>query len=135
MDNNTIDVLIVDDQVGVRRLLFETLADEGFLVKMAGGGAEALQILSNTLPSLVMLDIKMPGMTGFETLQEIRKLHGSLPVVMMTAYGDMDLIAQNKGLGVLHYLSKPFDLDDVRALVKGIVTESKKMQQPQAEIS
>ncbi|MEW6065861.1 chemotaxis protein CheY [Desulforamulus profundi] len=135
MGNGTIDVLIVDDQVGVRRLLFEALANEGYIVKMAGGGAEALKILSGTLPSLVLLDIKMPGMTGFETLQEIRKLYGQLPVVMMTAYGDMDIIAQTKSLGVKHYLSKPFDLDDVRVLVKGILAESRDMKEIQAGIS
>ncbi|AEF95475.1 response regulator receiver protein [Desulfotomaculum nigrificans CO-1-SRB] len=121
MAENTVDILIVDDQLGVRRLLFEALADEGYLVKMAGGGVEALNILSHTLPSLVLLDIKMPGMTGFETLQEIRKRYGQLPVVMMTAYGDMDIIAETKKLGVEHYLIKPFDLNEVRLLVKDLL--------------
>jgi len=126
MAKDGIDILIVDDQVGVRRLLFEALADEGYNVMMAGGGAEALKILANTLPSLVLLDIKMPGMTGFETLQEIRRQFGPLQVVMMTAYGDMEVIAETRGLGVKHYLSKPFDLDDVRQLVKGLLAETRK---------
>ncbi len=125
MTKNIIDVLIVDDQVGVRRLLFETLADEGYKVQMAGGGAEALNVLAHTLPFLILLDIKMPGMTGFETLQEIRKRYGQIPVVMMTAYGDMEIIAETKSLGVQHYLNKPFDLDDVRALIKGLLVEKK----------
>lgn len=125
MDKGTIDVLIVDDQVGVRRLLFEALTDEGYVVQMAGGGAEALSIISSTPPSLVLLDMKMPGMTGFETLQEIRKRYGQIPVIMMTAYGDMEIIAETKNLGVKHYLNKPFDLDEVRLLVKGIVPEAK----------
>lgn len=121
MSKDTIDILIVDDQVGVRRLLFEALVDEGYLVKMVGGGVEALNILSYTTPSLILLDIKMPGMTGIETLQEIRKQHGQIPVVMMTAYGDMEIITETKKLGVLHYLIKPFDLDEVRLLVKGLL--------------
>lgn len=125
MAKNIIDVLIVDDQVGVRRLLFEALTDEGYVVQMAGGGAEALYILDHTMPSLVLLDMKMPGMTGFETLQEIRTRFGPLAVIMMTAYGDMEILAETKTLGVQHYLNKPFDLDDVRALIKSILTEKK----------
>ncbi|SHE97657.1 response regulator [Desulforamulus putei] len=125
MNNDNIDVLIVDDQMGVRRLLFEALADEGYIVKMAGGGLEALKILSGTQPSLVLLDMKMPGMNGIETLQEIRRLYGQLPVVMMTAYGDMEIIDQTKSLGVKDYLSKPFDLEEVRVLVRAILAESR----------
>ncbi|MEG6522830.1 response regulator [Desulfotomaculum sp. 1211_IL3151] len=131
----TFDILIVDDQVGVRRLLFEALADEGYLVKMAGGGSEALKILSQDFPSLVLLDMKMPVMTGYETLQEIRKQFGQLPVVMMTAYGDMEIIDQTKGLGVKHYLNKPFDLEEVRVLVKTILAESEGNTNVQTEIS
>jgi two-component system response regulator (stage 0 sporulation protein F) len=119
----TFDVLIVDDQAGVRRLLFEALADEGYLVKMAGSGLEALAVIAQTLPSMVLLDIKMPGMTGIETLQEIRKRFGQLPVVMMTAYGDVEIITETRNLGVQHYLNKPFDLDDVRILIKTVLAE------------
>ncbi|GAB6179298.1 response regulator [Desulfotomaculum defluvii] len=134
MNRKSFDILIVDDQVGVRRLLFETLADEGYIVKMAGGGLEALKILTQDLPSLVLLDMKMPVMTGFETLQEIRKQFGQIPVVMMTAYGDMEIIDQTKNLGVKHYLNKPFDLDDVRILVNKILTESEGYGHWQADI-
>ena len=135
MSKETIDILIVDDQVGIRRLLYEALADEGYLVKMAGGGAEALKILSSTLPSLVLLDMKMPGMNGYETLQEIRKHYGSLIVIMMTAYGEVEIMAQTKDLGVKHYLNKPFDLDEVRVLIKGLLAEVSDLQLLQQDIS
>lgn len=134
MPKETIDILIVDDQVGIRRLLFEALADEGYLVKMAGGGAEALKILSSTLPSLVLLDMKMPGMTGLETLNEIRKHYGHLMVVMMTAYGEVEIMDQTKGLGVKHFLNKPFDLDEVRVLVKGLLSEVEGLKLVEQEI-
>lgn len=125
MGKDTIDILIVDDQVGVRRLLFEALSDEGYLVKMAAGGAEALSIIAQTTPSVILLDMKMPGLTGFETLQEIRKQYGQLPVIMMTAYGDLEIVNQTKGLGVKHYLNKPFDLDDVRNLARLVISKTK----------
>ncbi|RYD01348.1 hypothetical protein N752_30610 [Desulforamulus aquiferis] len=67
MGRDTIDILIVDDQVGVRRLLFEALSDEGYKVEMAASGAEALNTLARSIPSLIFLDMKMPGMTGIET--------------------------------------------------------------------
>lgn len=123
MEKDTIDILVVDDQVGVRRLLFEALTDEGYNVQMAAGGAEALAILSRATPSLILLDIKMPGMTGFETLQEIRRLYGDLPVAMMTAYGEVEILNQTKELGVTQYVNKPFDLDDVRTLTKAMVAK------------
>lgn len=135
MGNDYIDVLIVDDQPGVRRLLFEALVDEGYNVKMVGSGAEAMKFLAGSLPSLVLLDMKMPIMTGFETLQEIRKQYGNLPVVMMTAYGDIEIINQTKDLGVKHFLNKPFDLDDVRELVKALLTESHQFDALQIDIS
>lgn len=135
MSNDMIDVLIVDDQVGVRRLLFEALSDEGYRVQMVGSGVEALQVLASVRPSIVLLDMKMPVMTGFETLQEIRRSHGDLPVIMMTAYGDLEIVAQTKALGVEHYLNKPFDLDDVRVLVKASLIETSHRQALQADIS
>lgn len=135
MGKNYMDVLIVDDQPGVRLLLFETLVDEGYNVKMVGSGAEAMKFLSGSQPSLVLLDMKMPIMTGLETLQEIRKHYGNLPVVMMTAYGDIDIINQTKALGVKHFLNKPFDLDDVRALVKALLSESRQLNALQVDIS
>ncbi|AQS60404.1 response regulator [Desulforamulus ferrireducens] len=134
MPKETIDILIVDDQVGIRRLLSEALADEGYQVKMAGSGAEALNILSSTLPSLILLDLKMPGMTGLETLQEIRKHHGQLTVVMMTAYSEVEIMDQTMGLGVKHFLNKPFDLDEVRALVKGLLKKAEGLKLLQQEI-
>ncbi|MDO7786806.1 response regulator [Desulforamulus aquiferis] len=125
MGRDTIDILIVDDQVGVRRLLFEALSDEGYKVEMAASGAEALNTLARSIPSLIFLDMKMPGMTGIETLHEIRAQYGQLTVVMMTAYGDGEIVNQSRVLGVEHYLNKPFDLNDVRHLAKLLVSNNK----------
>ncbi|GAB6159057.1 response regulator [Desulfotomaculum varum] len=132
--NNDIDVLIIDDQPGVRRLLLEALAEEGWRVKTASSGAEGLQMLAAWRPSLVLLDMKMPGMNGVETLQEIRRLDRNLPVVMMSAYGDMEVMEQTRHLEVAHYLSKPFDLNEVRLLVKAILAERPSVKGRQADI-
>lgn len=117
------DLLIVDDQTGVRRLLYEAFCEEGYRVEMASSGQEAIKKVSNKIPSLVLLDIKMPGMNGLETLDELRKISPEVPVVMMTAYGELDIIAEAKKRGVQHYINKPFDLDEVRYLIKGLLVD------------
>ncbi|GBF35668.1 sporulation initiation phosphotransferase Spo0F [Desulfocucumis palustris] len=125
-------LLVVDDQSGVRRLLYETFIDEGYEVDTASGGIEALKKISAQPPDLILLDIKMPVMNGLATLREIRKAFPELTVVMMTAYGELDMLKDAKSLNAKHYLIKPFDLDEVRYLVKGLLKESgegKKLQE------
>lgn len=116
-------ILIVDDQTGVRRLLFETFVEEGYQVEMASGGMDALKKIAVEAPDLILLDIKMPVLNGLATLKEIRKTLPDLMVVMMTAYGELDMLKDAKKLNVRHYLIKPFDLDEVRYLVKGLLQE------------
>jgi two-component system response regulator (stage 0 sporulation protein F) len=124
-------LLIVDDHPGVRRLLFEMIGDEGYLVDMAGSGAEAIRKVSARIPALVLLDVKMPGMSGIETLEEIKKIAPDVPVVMMTAYGELELLAESKKHDSGYYIKKPFDLEEIRYLIKGILTEEseKKLRQ------
>jgi two-component system response regulator (stage 0 sporulation protein F) len=70
---------------------------------------------------VILLDVKMPGMNGMETLNEIRKIDRNVPVVMMTAYGELEIMEEAQNKGVKHQISKPFDLNELRALVKGIL--------------
>ncbi|HWQ89215.1 MAG TPA: response regulator [Desulfitobacteriaceae bacterium] len=114
------NILVVDDQLGVRRLLFETFKEELHTVKMAADGIEALQIIQNFHPDLILMDMKMPGMNGLETLRRIRAMGENVDVIMMTAYGDSQNMVQAKGLDVIHYLSKPFDLFELRDLVREV---------------
>ncbi|MDR3541146.1 MAG: response regulator [Desulfosporosinus sp.] len=113
-------ILVVDDQLGVRRLLFETFREDQHEVEMAANGVEALQLLETFEPDLILMDMKMPGMNGLETLGQIRALGRQVGVIMMTAYGDTQNMEQAKDLGILHYIAKPFDLFDLRARVREI---------------
>lgn len=123
-------ILIVDDHAGVRQLLFEVFSGEGYNVEMAATGAEALLKVRDRVPSLILLDEKMPGMTGLETLAKLRRLDSNLSVVIITAYGELDTLkaARNSGL-VQHQLSKPFDLDEVRHLVRHILSDRQRLEQ------
>ncbi|MFZ5646402.1 MAG: response regulator [Bacillota bacterium] len=124
MNAKDFSLLIVDDQHGVRRLLQEVFVEEGYRVRTASGGEDALKMISQDVPDLVLLDIKMPGMSGLETLGELRKTNAGLPVMMMTAYGDLEVVRQAKKLGVKHYIIKPFELSEVRHMVKGLLIEA-----------
>ncbi|WP_434510963.1 response regulator [Desulfitobacterium sp. AusDCA] len=115
-------VLVVDDQLGVRRLLYETFREDQHEVEMAGNGKEALQILEDFSPDLILMDMKMPGMNGIDTLRQIRSFNKEVGVIMMTAYGDAQNMEQARDLGVLYYMSKPFDLFEMRDRVREILS-------------
>jgi len=110
-------ILVVDDQFGIRVLLQEVLEREGYEVLQAGSGAQALQIIQSQQPVLVLLDMKIPGMDGIEILTNIRKSHPDLKVVMMTAYGELDLVKEASALSAIGHFTKPFDIDELREFV------------------
>lgn len=118
-------ILIVDDQLGVRRLLYETFHEDKHEVVMAANGKDALKSLENFSPDLILMDMKMPGMNGIDTLRQIRSFNKVVSVIMMTAYGDAPSMEQARELGVLHYMSKPFDLFELRDHVRDILEQKK----------
>jgi two-component system response regulator (stage 0 sporulation protein F) len=110
-------VLIVDDQYGIRVLLHEVLAKEGYDIYQAPNGVTALEIVRTHKPDLVLLDMKIPGMDGLEILRHIRTIEPDTKVIMMTAYGELDLIKEATALGALTHFTKPFDIDELRTAV------------------
>lgn len=103
-------VLVIDDQPGIRRLLLEVLAEEGYDVHTAANGYEGVQLVKDLKPQLVLMDMKMPGMDGIETLRELKRLGQANKVIMMTAYGELELVNQARELGAYAYITKPFDI-------------------------
>lgn len=118
------NLLVVDDQKGVRHLLYEAFVHEGYEVRMAENGMAALEMVSRQLPDLILLDMKMPLMGGFETLKELKKNHYEIKVIMMTACDDTSVLDEAKSQGVKHYIVKPFDIIEIRELVKTVLSES-----------
>ena len=117
-------ILVVNDQFGVRSLLVSIFQDDGHEVKMAANGEAALSLLSSFEPDLIMLDMKIPGMDGIETLEKIRVSGCRAAVIMMTGGDDPHNVEQAKELGILGYLAKPFDLFELRERVKEILNSS-----------
>lgn len=110
-------VLIVDDQNGIRILLMEVFNSEGYETFQAANGKIALDIVKNHEPDLVLLDMKIPGMDGLEILKHIKQINSDIKVIMMTAYGELDMIKEATELGALMHFTKPFDIDEMRLAV------------------
>jgi CheY-like chemotaxis protein len=113
--------LVVDDNDGIRRLLNEVLTLEGYLVDTASNGLQALARIRECIPSVVLLDLKMPGMGGLEVLSEIANSYPRIPVILITAYSDQKdvKVALENGL-IEHYISKPFSLTDLIELLHSL---------------
>ncbi len=102
-------IIVVDDELIMRDSLQEWLLDEGFTVSSAASGQEALSMLAGNRFNLMLLDIKMPGMDGVETLEKAKTVHPDLCVVMMTAFATVETAVETMRTGARDYLLKPFD--------------------------
>ncbi len=110
--------MIVDDQFGIRILLNEVFNKEGYQTFQAANGIQALDIVNKHAPDLVLLDMKIPGMDGIEILKRMKVIDPDIRVIIMTAYGELDMIQEAKNLGAITHFAKPFDIDDIRAAVR-----------------
>jgi len=109
-------VLVVDDEPVILET-FKAILKELFKVLTASNGKQALEIITQAQVDLVLLDINIPGMNGIEILHKIKEYERNLPVILVTATANADMIVEAKRLGIDDYLTKPFDVDKVIALV------------------
>ncbi|RCX22280.1 two-component system response regulator (stage 0 sporulation protein F) [Bacillus sp. AG236] len=106
------------DQYGIRILLTEVLQKEGYTTFQAANGFQAIDITKEQAPDLVLLDMKIPGMDGIEILKRLKQHDETIKVIIMTAYGELDMIQEAKDLGALTHFAKPFDIDEIRKVVR-----------------
>ena len=107
-------VLVVDDEAPVRDLFSDLLKKEQCMVQCATSGEEALEVIKKEDFDIVLLDIKLGGMSGLETLKKLRELKSKLTVVMITGFGyDEKLIAQSKELGCDGYIGKNMPISQI----------------------
>jgi len=114
-------ILVVDDQSGIRVLLMEVFGGEGYDTYQAANGVQALEMAQRIKPDLVLLDMKIPGMDGLEILQRMKAMDPGIKVIMMTAYGELDMLNEATELGVLMHFAKPFDIDELRSAVNSVL--------------
>ncbi len=118
MDNNTI--LVIDDDRNILAIIELYLKKAGFQVATCTTGYEAMQAFKNTKPTLVVLDVMLPGKDGWTILHEIRQ-EGSTPVIMLTAKGDTGERVRGLELGADDYIAKPFDSNELVARIKAVL--------------
>lgn len=118
-------VLVVDDDSSIRWVLARALNNAQFKVISCESGQQALNIISEKMPQLVITDIQMSGMSGLELLESINQKWPELPVIMITAYADTDLGSRTHELGAFDYLPKPFDINHVINLCQRAINSNK----------
>ena len=108
------NILILDDEPNMRHMLAMLLGKEGYEVKGGADGEEGMALLKHHNFDFILCDIKMAGMDGMEFLQCSTELRGEATVIMMSAYGSIDLAIEAMKLGAYDFISKPFKADEVR---------------------
>ena len=111
-------ILVVDDERDIGWLFSKILSEEGYQVSIALTGQEGISSIQKEKPDLVILDLKLPGMDGIETLREIRRIDKELLVVILTGYETVETAVEAMKLGAYDYLSKPVDIEKIKTLIK-----------------
>ncbi len=119
IESYTADVLIVDDTLANLQLLSSILKDEGYKVRPATSGAMALQAIAQKLPDLILLDIKMPDMDGYEVCKELKRHTRTkdIPIIFISALNELSDKVKAFSVGAVDYINKPFQFEEVKARV------------------
>jgi DNA-binding NtrC family response regulator len=120
-DGGKVDILVVDDEEMMRELLQDVLELEGYSVITAEDGRIALDRVKERRPRLVISDIKMPHMNGFELLKSLKTHDPAMHVIMMTGYSDDVTVKDALRLNADEYIIKPFNTQDMTAIVRSIL--------------
>jgi DNA-binding NtrC family response regulator len=117
-------ILAIDDEQNIRHLIQSEFTLEGFEVTTAKNGHEGLKLVDDEFFDVVLLDIKLPRMNGIEVLRRLKQKSPSTEVLMITGYGDIKTAVESLKLGAREYITKPFKLNELLALVKQAVADS-----------
>ena len=110
-------ILVVDDEASQRQLLGGFLESLGIQVDQAGSAEDALESIRGSVPDMVLLDVRLPGMSGIDALPKIRQISADLPVLLITAYADLRQAVAAMKIGADDYLAKPLDLDELETVI------------------
>lgn len=110
-EKNKPKLLLVDDETDFRKATSDTLQRRGFDVTEAADGETAIELIRHERPDVVLLDLKMPGLSGIETLQQIREIEPNLPVIILTGHGDFETAMAGIKLEIIDFIQKPVDID------------------------
>jgi two-component system response regulator MtrA len=117
MNGQTKQILVVDDDPFIAEIISTNLNDKGFQVKTADNGQSALDYIAENSIDLIILDIRMPGLNGYEVLKEL-KSKSDIPVIMLSGIADPDSLVWSLELGAVDYIRKPFQANELVARVR-----------------
>ena len=119
-------IWVSDDDNAIRIILEESLSSSGFDVKTFSSGDDVVNELKNDKPDLILTDVQMPGMLGYDLLKHINDNYEDIPVIIMTAFTDMQAAVDSYGGGAFEYMPKPFDLDDAIQIINRALEDKPK---------
>ena len=119
------NVLVVDDQDSIRHFVSQALEDDGYTVVTAATVREAREAIERDMPDLAFLDLKLPDGTGLELLREIKRVQPEVPVVLMTAFGELETAVEAMSAGAFWFVKKPFQNEELLALAQRAMESQK----------
>jgi two-component system response regulator AtoC len=114
-------ILVVDDDINLCRILTDELSDVGYKTHFLTGGKEALDYLKDNKVDLVLLDLNMPEVDGFDVLQELKDKENKPKIIVLTAYADVKSAIESAKLGANDFLSKPYDFDELLITIRKVL--------------
>ncbi len=111
-------LLVVDDELDICNFLTTYFNTKGYETRSASDGESALKIVDEWLPAIILLDIRMPGMSGVDVLKVVREKHPSIGVIMVTAFADIEIGRSTLKLGASDFIHKPIDLEYLETSVQ-----------------
>ena len=119
-------IWVADDDEAIRLILEESLSSSGFETKSFSSGEELIKELDASQPDLIITDVQMPGMLGYDLLKHINNNYEDIPVIIMTAFADMQAAVESFGGGAFEYLPKPFDLEEATEIINRALEDKPK---------
>lgn len=126
-------ILVVDDQASIRQLLKDYLTEQGYRVLTAEDGLSALTTARRDQPDLILLDVRMPVMDGYQFLREYRRQERHIPVIMLSAHEEEADMILGLTLGADDYLTKPFRMRELLARIRALIRRAERHTQKHAE--
>ena len=124
-------IIIVDDEPLTRKSLYEILRHLGFSVSCAASGTEALDLLKQENPDIVITDLKMPDFSGLDLLKKIKEINASIAVIIITAYGSIDGAVEAMKCGAFDYVTKPILDNEINIIIDRILEQKKILEENQ----
>ena len=122
-------ILLVEDEADIASFIRQGLAEEGYEVDWAIEGEKALELIEDDRPDLILLDIRLPGISGIEVLETIRERWTALPVMMLTALDAVEDRVSGLRAGADDYLPKPFDFEELLARIEALLRRSSRSEE------